>query len=97
MDGKFVKMQHKHQILTEIYPDRFMYSNRNEVESLRKKVAMLRNKINFLKDCLKRYTDFNGSGIKLEDALSQTLHFFAAQGSEVAPQTELDQSEMGDI
>ena len=70
VEGNFMKMQHKHPVHTQIYPDRFMYSNRNEVESLRKKVAMLRNKITYLKDCLKKYTDFNGSGIKLEDALT---------------------------
>jgi len=78
VDGNFMKMQHKHAIHTQIYPDRFMYSNRAEVEALRKKVATLRSKITFLKDCLKKYTNFNNSGIKLEDAFTQTLHFFAA-------------------
>lgn len=97
VDGNFMKMQHKHAIQTEIYPDRFMYSNRAEVEALRKKVASLRSKITFLRDCLKKYTNFNSSGISLEDSFTQTLHFFAAQGQEQVPQTDLDASEMGDI
>ena len=46
-----------------------MMKNRTEVESLRKQVATLRKKIAFLKDCLKKYTDFNGSGIEIESAL----------------------------
>lgn len=92
-----MKKQHKHSIPPVIYPDRFMYSNLVEVASLRKNVATLRKKITFLKDCLKKYTDFNGSGIHLEQALRQSLHFFAAQGQEQVPETTLDPSEMGDI
>ena len=64
-----MKKQHKHPIPTMIYPDRFMYKNRTEVEALRKKVDMLRKKITFLKDCLGRYNNFNDSGIPIEDAL----------------------------
>ena len=57
-----------------------MYKNRTQVEALRKKVAVLRSKIAFLKSCLKQYTNFNGSGTSIEDSLSHSLHFFAAQG-----------------
>ena len=97
VDGTFMKKQHKHEILEVIYPDRFMHSNRRDVEALRKKVAILRSKITFLKDCLKKYTDFNGSGIPLEALLRQSLHFFAAQGTEEVPETGLEASEMNDI
>ena len=69
-DGILMKKQHKHPIPLTVYPDRFMFKNRSEVEALRKKVEMLRKKITFLKECLGRYTDFNGSGIPLEGALS---------------------------
>ena len=92
-----MKKQHKHPILQTIYPDRFMYKNRTEVEALRKKVATLRKKIAFLKDCLAKYTNFNGSGTTLEGALSQSLHFFAAQGTEEIPKNTLKEEEMHDI
>ena len=55
-----------------------MYKNRVEVESLRKQVDTLRKKISFLKECLARYTNFNGSNIPITGVLSQCLHFFAA-------------------
>ena len=71
-------MQHKHPIQTLIFPDRYMYANRTEVEALRKKVETLRKKISFLKDCLAKYTNFNSSGYSLEGILRQGLHFFAA-------------------
>lgn len=73
-----MKKQHKHPIMPTVYPDRFMLQNRQEVEALRKQVATLRQKIALLKDCLAKYTNFNDSGIPLESALSQTLHFLAA-------------------
>jgi len=92
-----MKKQHKHTILPVIYPDRFMHCNRAVVEALRKKVAILRKKITFLKDCLKQYTDFNGSGISLEQALRQSLHFFVAQGQQQMPATNLKPSEMSDV
>ena len=97
MDGILMKKQHKHPIPLTVFPDRFMFQNRSEVEALRKKVEMLRKKITYLKECLGRYTDFNGSGIPLEGALSQTMHFFAAQGQEQPPETNLTPEEMTDV
>lgn len=73
-----MKKQHKHPILPVIHPDRFMHANRSTVEALRKKVAILRKKIAFLKACLKRYENFNKSGMSIDTALSMSLHFFAA-------------------
>lgn len=70
VEGHVMKKQHKHPILPTIYPDRFMYKNRVEVESLRKNVDTLRKKISFLKDCLAKYTNFNGSGMPIVSALS---------------------------
>lgn len=84
-----MKKQHKHPILPTIYPDRFMFKNRAEVESLRKKVDTLRKKISFLKDCRARYSNFNGSNMPIQDILTQCLHFFAAQGQEAEPETNL--------
>ena len=81
IEGHAMKKQHKHAILPVIYPDRFMHTNRSTVEALRKKVAVLRKKITFLNQCLKKYLDFNKSGVSIETALSMSLHFFAAQGS----------------
>ena len=97
MDNILMKKQHKHEILPVIYPDRFMYKNRAEVESLRKKVGILRSKISFLKECLNRYTNFNGSGIEIGEALRQSLHFFAAQGQEPWPENQLEASDLSDI
>lgn len=84
-----MKKQHKHPILPTIYPDRFMYKNRVEVESLRKNVDTLRKKITFLKDCLAKYTNFNGSEMPIAGILSQSLHFFKAQRTGVPPETTL--------
>ena len=96
--GLLSKKQHKHPILPVIYPDRFMYSNRSQVEALRKKVSVLRAKISFLKSCLSQYTNFNQSNLSIESALSQSLHFFAAQGQAQAPeQAGLSQEDMADI
>ena len=92
-----MKKQHKHQILPVIYPDRFMHANRSTVEALRKKVAILRRKIAFLKACLKRYENFNKSGMSIDTALSMSLHFFAAQGTGQAPESGLDDAEMNDV
>ena len=89
VEGIMMKKQHKHPILPTIYPDRFMYKNRVEVESLRKQVDTLRKKISFLKECLARYTNFNGSNMPIAGVLSQCLHFFAAQGREAEPETTL--------
>lgn len=55
-----------------------MYRNRVEIEALRKKVSTLRAKITFLKDCLEKYTNFNGSNIGINTAFDQVLHFFTA-------------------
>jgi len=55
-----------------------MHLNRSVVEALRKKVAVLRKKIAFLNQCLKKYENFNETGMSIETALSQSLHFFAA-------------------
>lgn len=65
VEGHLTKKQHKHPIFPVIYPDRFMYRNREQVEALRKQVASLRKKITFLKDCLAKYTNFNGSNMPL--------------------------------
>ena len=70
VEGHLMKKQHKHPILPTIYPDRFMYKNRVEVESLRKQVDTLRKKISFLKDCLARYTNFNGSNMPIAEVLA---------------------------
>ena len=78
IDGILMKKQHKHPISSLIYPDRFMYRNRVEIEALRKKVSTLRAKITLLKDCLERYTNFNGSNIGINTAFDQVLHFFSA-------------------
>lgn len=78
IDGILMKKQHKHPISPLIYPDRFMYRNRVEIEALRKKVSTLRAKITFLKDCLEKYTNFNGSNIGINTAFDQVLHFFTA-------------------
>ena len=53
-----------------VYPDRFMSHNREQVEALRKQVATLRKKISFLKDCLAKYTNYNGSQMPIEGVLS---------------------------
>ena len=92
-----MKKQHKHAILPVIYPDRFMHNNRSTVEALRKKVAILRKKIAFLNACLKKYENFNNSGVSIEQALSLSLHFFAAQGTGHAPEGGLDDNEMSDV
>ena len=92
-----MKKQHKHPVMTTIHPDRFMYKNRTEVESLRKNVDILRKKITFLKDCLAKYTDFESSGISVEGALGKALQFFATQGQNQTPETSLQASDMADI
>lgn len=97
VEGHMMKKQHKHPILPKIYPDRFMYKNRVEVESLRKNVDTLRKKISFLKDCLAKYTNFNGSNIPISGVLDQCLHFFKAQGQEQVPETTLEGNDMADI
>lgn len=58
-----------------------MYSNRKSVGALRMKVANLRAKINFLKACLVKYTNFDNSDCPLETALTQSLRYFQAQGT----------------
>ena len=65
-----MKKQHKHPIMPVVYPDRFMSHNREQVEALRKQVATLRKKISFLKDCLAKYTNYNGSQMPIEGVLS---------------------------
>lgn len=55
-------MNHELPIQQEIHPDRFMLENRDEVEKLRKRVKVLRDKIKYLEECLARYTNYNGSG-----------------------------------
>ncbi len=97
MDKVLVKKQHKHPILPEIYPDRFMYQNRAVVENLRKNVDTLRKKIAYLKECLEQYHDFNGSKIGIQNALTQVHHFFSAQGQGSVPATTLTPEEMSDI
>ena len=78
IEGVLAKKQHKHQIPPVIHPDRFMLKNRNVVEDLRKNVNVLRKKIVTLKECLARYTNFNGSESNIENILRQALHFFSA-------------------
>ena len=97
VEGHMMKKQHKHPILPTIYPDRFMYKNRVEVESLRKNVDTLRKKIAFLKDCLAKYTNFNDSEMPISGVLEQCLHFFKAQGTGQMPETPLQAAERTDI
>ena len=97
MDNMLVKKQHKHPILPEIYPDRFMYENRVEVENLRKNVDTLRKKIAYLKECLDQYHDFNGSQMGIEGVLNQAFNFFQDQGKGKVPETSLTQEEMSDL
>ena len=59
-----------------------MYSKKPEVEAMHKQIESLRKKIDYLKACLTRYTDFMNSGVPLETAFRLVLHFFAAQGQE---------------
>ena len=76
-NGRVVKSHHEFPIQREIYPDRFMFENREQVEELRKRVKVLRDKIKFLEECLSRYTNYNGSNIQITSALDQVLHFFS--------------------
>ena len=62
-DGKVIKSHHELPIHEEIHPDRFMLENKEEVQKLRKKVQILRNKIKYLEECRDRYKNYNGSGI----------------------------------
>ena len=57
-----------------------MFSKKGEVEAIRKQVDTMRKKVAYLQACLSRYTNFNNSGVSLEAAFRQVLHFFAAQG-----------------
>ena len=59
-----------------IYPDRFMISNRQFVEDLRRQVKILRIKIQQLNRCLLKYTNFNNSHTSIEQVLYQSLQFF---------------------
>ena len=97
VDGIMMKKQHKHPIPPVIFPDRFQYKNRVEVESLRKNVDTLRKKIQFLKECLAQYTNFNGSEMPLLAALEQALSFFKNQGKGQMPETTLASADMADI
>lgn len=76
--GQVAKKQHKHPILPVIHPDRFMLKNQQAVQAIRKKVDLLRRKIQFLKDCLARYTNFDQSGLALDTALGAALKYFSA-------------------
>ena len=65
-----------HPILPVIYPDRFMHSNKQEVEALRRNVLTLRKKITHLKAGLAKFINFNGLATSIEVSLGQVLHFF---------------------
>ena len=58
---------------------------------------MLRDKIKFLEDCLARYTNYSDSGVAINSALQQVLHFFSNQNSETPPTTELESNDMSDV
>ena len=75
--GRASKQLHQFPIPKEIYPDRFMLENLDEVKALRKRVKVLRDKINFLEECLSRYTNYNGSSTSITAALEQVLHLFS--------------------
>ena len=54
------KMNHSFPIKTTIYPDRFLYKNKDEVDKLREEVAVSGKKIYYLRQCLKKYDCYNG-------------------------------------
>lgn len=74
--GSAKKMLHEVKFDKVIYPDRFMFSNREQVEAKRNQVKRLRANITFLEGCLRKYTHFGGADINIFDALSASLQFF---------------------
>jgi hypothetical protein len=95
--GRAQKQLHQFPIPKEIYPDRFMLENLDEVKALRKRVKVLRDKIKFLEECLSRYTNYNGSSLGITAALEQVIHLFGNQDTEKPPQTDLDADGMKDL
>ena len=59
------KKHHPFPIKTTIYPDRFLYKNKNEVDKLREQVVVIQKKISYLKECLNKYENFNGGNSTL--------------------------------
>ena len=67
--GSAKKMLHEVKIEKTIYPDRFMYQNREEVAQKRLQVKKLRDNIQFLESCLAKFTKFEGSDVSILQAL----------------------------
>lgn len=74
------KVLHKVPIQKEIYPDRFLLKNREEVEKLRSKVKALRDNIYHLEECLSNYKNFEGTEYDVTKVLGLSADFFEKQG-----------------
>lgn len=84
------KVLHKVPIQKEIYPDRFLYKNRTEVETLRLKVKSLRDNIRHLEECLTNYKNFEGSGYDITKVLGLSMDFFSKQGEKTTTQGDYE-------
>lgn len=88
--GVAKKLLHEVKIEKTFYPDRFLYQNRDEVEEKRLQVKKLRDNIQFLESCLKKFTKFEGSEVSILQALQLSLAFFAKQGTKEVPEMPAD-------
>jgi len=71
-----------------IYPDRFLFQNREESSKLRAHVANLRDKVKYLEACLDTYKRFNQTDYNLTSVLSLATDFLKMQGKPTYPALE---------
>ena len=94
---QMTKKNHPFPIKTTIYPDRFLYKNKDEVDKLREEVAVTGKKIQYLRQCLAKYDCYNGGDQSIEKLFKQMIHFYGSQGQETEIQTTLSQTELSDL
>ena len=62
-----------------IYPDRFFIKNRKESEKLRRIAKDLRDKCDYLEECINRFKKYRDEPEELSNILGKTMHFLNSQ------------------